>query len=205
MFGPTAAAAGFKDVGVSLNAEGFLDVLSTDFARQLKDLAAVMADLKKLATGLGDLPIEMREKGMVLRVRFPGVDGRAVENLCDDVGVLRGVVGEDEEFGLSAGVPVALKFPFAPDGQIEDTKTLTSPGGSMRSHTSALSEEDEAFLDEFEDNPWLESREEYPEEGYESLSPPVYGSSGEHCSEDFEGLEGIYRFLEECDRTRNPF
>ena len=208
VFGPTAAAAaaaGFKSNGASLNAEGFLDVLSTDFARQLRDLAAVMADLKKL-TDLGDLPIELREKGVVLRVRFPGVDGETVERLCDDAGVLRGVVGEDKEFGLSAGVPVALKFPFAPDAQVESTKTLTSPGGSMRSHDSALSEEDDAFLDEFEENPWLSSQEEeYREEGYESLSPPVYGSSGEHCSEDFEGLEGIYRFIEECDRTRNPF
>jgi hypothetical protein len=181
-----------------------LDVLSTDFARALRDLAAVMADLKKLSSGLGDLPIELQGKGDVLRVRFPGVDADTVESLCDDVGVLRGVVGEDIDFYQSAGVPVALKFPFAPD-QEADTKTLTSPGGSMRSHTSALSEEDEGFLEEYEDNPWLLSSEDEAEEGYESLSPPVYGSSGEHCSEDFEGLEGIYRFLEECDRVKNPF
>ncbi|KAH8910596.1 hypothetical protein BR93DRAFT_276705 [Coniochaeta sp. PMI_546] len=204
VFGPTAAAAGFKNAGASLNAEGFLDVLSTDFARALRDLAAVMADLKKLSSGLGDLPIELQGKGDVLRVRFPGVDGDTVESLCDDVGVLRGVVGEDSDFNQSTGVPVALKFPFAPDSQ-GDTKTLTSPGGSMRSHDSALSEEEEGFLDEYEDNPWLLSSEDEVEEGYESLSPPVYGSSGEHCSEDFEGLEGIYRFLEECDRVRNPF
>jgi hypothetical protein len=203
VFGPTAAVAGFKNAGASLNAEGFLDVLSTDFARALRDLAAVMADLKKLAFGLGDLPVELQKNGYMLRVRFPGVDADTVERLCDDVGVQRGMVGEDPEFRLSAGVPVALRFPFAPDGQDVDAKTLTSPGGSMRSHTSALSvEEDDAFLDEYEDNPWLLSE---PEEGYESLSPPAYGSSGEHCSQDFEGLEGIYRFLEECDRVRNPF
>lgn len=208
VFGPTAAAAaaGFKDAGASLNAEGFLDVLSTDFARALRDLAAVMADLKNLAAGLGDLPIELQGKGDVLRVRFPGVDAQTVDSLCEDVGVLRGVVGEDADFRQSAGVPVALKFPFAPDTR-GGTKTLTSPGGSMRSHDSALSEEDEgAFFDEYEENPWLlSSEDEGAEEGYESLSPPVYGSSGDHCSEDFEGLEGIYRFLEECDRVRNPF
>lgn len=208
VFGPTAAAAaGFHvaGTGASLNAEGFLDVLSTDFARALRDLAAVMADLKSLSSGLGDLPVELR--GDVLRVRFPGMDAGAVESLCDDVGVLRGVVGEDADFCRSAGVPVALKFPFAPGLEDVDTKTLTSPGGSMRSHTSALSEEDDdAFLDDYEDNPWVLSEEdEAEEEGYASLSPPVYGSSGEHCSEDFEGLEGIYRFLEECDRVRNPF
>lgn len=203
VFGPTAAAAGFKDVGASLNAEGFLDVLSTDFARALRDLAAVMADLKHLAAGLGDLPVELQGKGDVLRVRFPGVDAQTVESLCEDVGVLRGVVGEDADFRQSAGVPVALKFPFAPDTR-GGTETLTSPGGSMRSHDSALSEEDAAFLDECEENPWVLSSGDEAEEGYESLSPPVY-SSGEHCSEDFEGLEGIYRFLEECDRMKNPF
>lgn len=206
VFGPTAAVAGFKHQapGASLNAEGFLDVLSTDFARALRDLAAVMADLKKLADGLGDLPVEMLKGGYMLRVKFPGVDAGTVERLCDDVGVQRGMVGEDVDFGKSSGVPVALRFPFAPDGQGDDTKTLTSPGGSMRLHASALSvEEEEAYFDEYEENPWLSS--ESPEEGYESLSPPVYSNSGEHCSEDFEGLEGIYRFLEECDRTRNPF
>jgi hypothetical protein len=205
IFGPTAAAEAFKSAGVpaaTLNTEGFLDVLSTDFARALKDLSAVMADLKKLASGLGDLPISM-EKNNILRVRFPGVDADTVERLCDDVGVQRGMVGEDAAFRLSQGVPVALKFPFAPGAEDSVSQTLTSPGGSMRSHNSVLSEEEDAFLDEFDDNPWLSTAS--PEEGYESLSPPVYSHSGEHCSEDFEGLEGVYRFLEECDRARNPF
>lgn len=205
IFGPTAAAEAFKSAGVpaaTLNTEGFLDVLSTDFARALKDLSAVMADLKKLASSLGDLPISM-EKNNILRVRFPGVDADTVERLCDDVGVQRGMVGEDAAFHLSQGVPVALKFPFAPGAEDSVSQTFTSPGGSMRSHNSVLSEEEDAFLDEFDDNPWLSTAS--PEEGYESLSPPVYSHSGEHCSEEFEGLEGIYRFLEECDCARNPF
>lgn len=205
IFGPTAAAEAFKSAGVpaaTLNTEGFLDVLSTDFARALKDLSAVMVDLKKLASGLGDLPISM-EKNNILRVRFPGVDADTVERLCDDVGVQRGMVGEDVTFRLSQGVSVALKFPFAPGAEDSVSQTLTSPGGSMRSHNSILSEEEDGFLDEFDDNPWLSTAS--PEEGYESLSPPVYSHSGEHCSEEFEGLEGIYRFLEECDRSRNPF
>lgn len=202
--------------GASLNAEGFLDVLSVDFARALKDLAGIMTDLKRLA-GLGDLPITL-EKNSVLRVRFPGVDADTVERLCDDVGVQRGVVKEDPEFNLSAGVPVALRFPFAPDGQ-EPTnyaKTMTSPGGSVRSHHSGISTAspgdalfEDAIMDEFDDNPWLvPSSAGDHSEGYESMSPPIptASSSGEHCSEsDFEGLEGIYRFLEECDRSRGRF
>ncbi|KAK4238023.1 hypothetical protein C8A03DRAFT_33980 [Achaetomium macrosporum] len=197
-------AAAEQQVGAAtLNAEGFLDVLSVDFARALKDLAAVMTDLKNLA-GLGDLPV-LLEKDNVLRVRFPGMDAETVERLCDDVGVKRGVVGQDADFNASPAVEVALRFPFAPDVSCEDT--ITSPGGSLRSRGSESSSSDveEAFIvDEFEENPWRLSGSE-PEEGYESMSPPILSSSGEHCSEDFEGLEGIYRFLEECDRARGRF
>lgn len=195
-----AAAAG----AASLNTEGFLDVLSVDFARALKDLAAVMTDLKNLA-GLGDLPV-LLEKNSVLRVRFPGMDAESVERLCDDVGVKRGVVGQDPDFDASPAVEVALRFPFAPDAGVD---TLTSPGGSLRSRgsgpSSSSSDVEEAFIvDEYEENPWLLPSESEPE-GYESMSPPVLSSSGEHCSDDFEGLEGIHRFLEECDRARGRF
>lgn len=182
----------------NLNTDGFLDVLSADFGRALKDLTAVYADLRRLAV-LGDLPISM-EKNNLLRVRFPGVDAEMVNRLCDDIGIQRGVVSADPEFDAAAGVPVALKFPFAPDGD----KTLTSPGGSARSLTGhevedySSWEDDsfvrEAFADVVEENPWLSEPE-----GYESMSPI---SSGEHCSTDYDGMEGIYRFIEECDRGR---
>jgi hypothetical protein len=191
---PTKPEAG----AATLNADGFLDVLSIDFARALKDRAAIMTDLKNLSE-LGDLPITL-EKNNILRVRFPGVEAEAVERLCDDVGVQRGVVKQDPDFDSSAGVSVALRFPFAPDEHCANT--ITSPGGSVRSHDSETSELEDVFMDEYEENPWLSSPEP---EGYESMSPPIYSSSGEHCSEDFEGLEGIYRFLEECDRARDSF
>jgi hypothetical protein len=186
----------------TLNAEGFLDVLSVDFARALKDLAAIMTDLKSLA-GLGDLPVLLQTNNVV-RVRFPGMDAETVERLCDDVGIKRGVVGQDPGFDASPAVDVALRFPFAPDTGCDDV--LTSPGGSLRSHRSGSSSDvDDAFIvEEFEENPWrLSSSSEL--EGYESMSPPIMSSSGEHCSDDFEGLEGIYRFLEECDRARGRF
>jgi len=181
----------------TLNEDGFLDVLSVDFARVLKDLAAVMMDLKKLSD-LGDLPIAL-EKGNVLRVRFPGVDAETVENLCDDVGVRRGVIGQDPDFERSAGVPVALRFPFAPQSC---ANTISSPGGSLRSHDSQSSTVEEAyFMDEFEDNPWNMSSLD-PEEGYQSMSSrvPSLSGSGEYSAEDFEGLEGIQRFIDECNR-----
>jgi hypothetical protein len=183
----------------NLNTEGFLDVLSSDFGRALKDLTAVYADLRRLAI-LGDLPITM-EKNSTLRVRFPGIDAETAHRLLDDIGVERGIIGQDADFDAAMGGSVALKFPFAPDGE----KTLTSPGGSARSQTSLDFEElsslgddsmvREAFADEMVENPWLSEPE-----GYEHMSPPM--SSHERCSAEFEGLEGIYRFIEECDRGR---
>ncbi|KAK9789674.1 hypothetical protein SCARD494_08945 [Seiridium cardinale] len=193
------AAAGSKAQSIdatTLNTEGFLDVLSVDFGRALKDLTATLSDIKKLSA-LGDLPIQL-EKGHILRVRFPGVDADTVESLLDDLGLTRGIVGEDADFSVETGVPMALKFPFAPDTHDTETKSFTSPGGSLRSLGSFPEEHElfEAFSD-IEENPWLASP---VPEGYESMSPPI--SLGEHCSENFEGLEGVYKFLEECDRAR---
>lgn len=186
--------SGYKTeaVGVHLNTEGFLDVLSADFGRALKDLAITLADLRRLAI-LGDLPV-LLENSTTLRVRFPGVDADTLNRLCDDLGIQRGVVGEDANFGLTAGVPMALKFPFAPDAP----KSF-----SVRSLREYMFDEDsldddfvhEVFMEEMAENPWLSDPE-----GYESMSHPL--SSGEPPSEDYEGLEGIYRFLEECDRAK---
>lgn len=196
-----SGVSGFKTeaTGTNLNTEGFLDVLSSDFGRALKDLTAIYADLRRLSV-LGDLPIKM-ENNNTLRVCFPGVDAETVNSLLDDIGIERGIVGQDPELDIAIGAPVALRFPFAPDGD----KTLTSPGGSARSLTSheldeiSLLDDDsliqEAFANEIVENPWLSEPE-----GYESISPPI--SSRERSSANFEGLEGIYRFIEECDRGR---
>lgn len=185
--------------GTNLNTEGFLDVLSSDFGRALKDLTAIYADLRRLSV-LGDLPIRMENKN-TLRVCFPGVDAETVNSLLDDVGIERGIVGQDPDLDIAIGAPVALQFPFAPDGD----KALTSPGGSARSLTShelediSLLDDDsliqEAFANQIMGNPWLSEPE-----GYESLSPPL--TSRGRGSAEFEGLEGIYRFIEECDRGR---
>ncbi|KAI0594348.1 hypothetical protein F4775DRAFT_574348 [Biscogniauxia sp. FL1348] len=199
---PYPAAAGIKASALdatTLNTDGFLDVLSVDFGRALKDLTSILSDIKKLSS-LGDLPIQL-EKGNILRVRFPGVDARTVESLCDDLGLTRGVVYEDPDFDTEVGVPMALRFPCAPDTHSDGASYFTSADGSERSDGSFPIEAElfEAYS-AMEDNPWLSSPDL---EGYESMSPPV--SSGVHCSDDFEGLEGIYRFLEECDRAQGVF
>jgi len=96
----------------NLNTSGLLDILSVDFSRSLKDLAAVLNDLKRLAA-LGDLPITYRSSSS-LRVHFPGCDADSVEKLCEEIGVQRGVVVQDEDFDAFVGSEIALLFPFAP-------------------------------------------------------------------------------------------
>ncbi|TDZ30527.1 hypothetical protein C8035_v002786 [Colletotrichum spinosum] len=186
-----AVAAGFTPAdnvapAASLGEQGFLDVLSIDFARAVKDLAIIFADLQKLAS-LGDLPVSLHQ-GKSLRVHFPGVDAETVERLCDDYNVHRGVVGQDSMSEEEAGVPVALRFPFAPGC---DDKTITSPGGSIRSLSAIDVEEMFLEIDEMSDV-----------EGYESMSPTPKSSE---MSDDYQGLEGIYRFLEECDRAKGRY
>ncbi|KAI1193001.1 hypothetical protein F5X97DRAFT_315571 [Nemania serpens] len=187
----------------TLHTEGFLDVLSVDFARALKDLTSTLADINKLAT-LGDLPIQLVQ-GYILRVRFPGVDAATVESICADLCLTRGVVHEDANFDADMGVQMALKFPYASDTtrapRAPSGRAAVAPvplSGSLWSEES-FPAEDELFreFEEIDDNPWLSASDP---EGYETMSPPF--CEGENCSEDYEGLEGVYRFLEECDRAQ---
>ncbi|KAK2591779.1 hypothetical protein QQS21_010538 [Conoideocrella luteorostrata] len=184
-----------------LDTEGFLDVLSADFGRALQDLAIVYSDIRRLSA-LGSLPAVM-EKGDTIRVRFPGVDAFTVERLCDDIGIQRGIIGQDPDFDATMGVTMALKFPFAPESE----ETVSSPGGSARSLEGSRfddahsSSQDDSFVrDAFvyevaDDSPWLTDSE-----GYGTMSPP--DNPGGHRSDDFEGLEGVYRFLAECDQAQ---
>jgi len=176
----------------NLNTEGFLDILSVDFARALKDLSATMNDLRRLSS-LGDLPITLEQKS-ILRVRFPGCDAGIVERLCNEVGVQRGIIYQDEDFESSAGTHMALLFPYAPTSE----HTLSSPGGSLRSQSGHDFEEVE---EEILDNPWLDSYESMDEIS-EGESAYFSKPSPQQDSSDYEGLEGIYRFLEECDNAR---
>jgi hypothetical protein len=215
-FGPLSTIQGSSK---TLNADGVIDLLSVDFARALKDLALIMNDLKRLSA-LGDLPLSMQDPS-TMRVRFPGCDSRTVERLCDELGVQRGVIRQDENFNDWNRVEMALLFPFAPSRapseftesperyhrreEVDWRNMLTpeendSPGLSRQSDTGLDYENTEAE----EHNPWLSSPS-----GYSSL----HGSDEEEMyfaqsrqkaptASEFEGLEGIYRFLEECDQAK---
>ena len=207
----------------SLNCEGLLDVLSVDFARALKDLAAIMNDLKRLST-LGDLPISLPNSS-TLRVRFPGCDADTVESLCQELGIRRGLVYQDTDFDTHNGTQMALLFPFAASTtpsedafslkvhpmkpqkgeQLEWVEMISarqSPHYSTRSITSHDFEEIEGE----EANPWARSPS-----GYSSLQASDEGDVAGYFQaqptsvqqhSEYEGLEGVYKFLEECDRAR---
>lgn len=185
----------------SLDTEGFLDVLSTDFGRALQDLTTIDSDLRRLSA-LGSLPVSL-EASDTIRVRFPGVDAFTLERLCDDLGIQRGLVREDPEFNAAVGAPAAFKVPFAPDSE----RAMSSPGGSARSlggsffQDAELSSEDDSFVrDAFAYEVSVDDAEISDPESYGTTASPT--SSGEHVSDEYEGLEGIYRFLEESNRAQ---
>lgn len=212
----------------SLNNTTLMSNLAVDFARALKDLAAIMNDLKHLST-LGDLPV-LLENSTTLRVRFPGCDKDTVEGLCRELNIRRGIVGQDEGFDAVVGTELALLFPFAPSRPASEFtfETELRPRPAKRtkrdhvdwhemigptpthspgySHQSATSNEFEEVMD----NPWISSPS-----GYSSLHPSEMGvdnvaayfepqsqNLGAVQATGYEGLEGIYRFIEECDRAK---
>ncbi|RMZ78953.1 hypothetical protein DV737_g3707, partial [Chaetothyriales sp. CBS 132003] len=222
----------------SLNNPVLMSNLAVDFSRALKDLAAIMNDLKRLAS-LGDLPLSLEDGGHTLRVRFPGCDLDTVEALCTELSIGRGTVGQDEDFDAVNATEMALLFPFAPgqtpsesmDDILEtragprrkkkpkrddiDWQAMLSPARTPSPGFSHLSEtsgaNDLEFVDELVDNPWSPS-------GYSSLhvsdaqDDDVARYFAAHQQDDtkkaashppkdtaYEGLEGIYRFLEQCD------
>ena len=211
----------------SLNTPGVLDMLAGDFARALMELAAVLNDLKLLST-LGDLPLSVHGDSSILRVRFPGCDAESVERLCAEVGVKRGVIHQDKDFEARNGTDMALLFPFAPSHvtssspsdlfyfheappyEIEpvDWRGLMSSSGSQDRPSPGLSGQDYQLVESLDRNPWTRSPSGYSsmdisELGDRQFFPDLPGkSSTPSAAMDYEGIEGIYKFIEECDRAR---
>jgi len=217
---PLSAVTGFSSVSCekqNLNSEGLLDILSVDFSRALKDLAAVLNDLKRLSN-LGDLPISYQWSS--LRVHFPGCDAGTVERICDELGVQRGVIRQDEDFDTFVGTEIALLFPFAPSrtpsensffaqsvsarqDQIDWRHMMTPEQRMTPEECSTHSDDGLDFEDLGDENPWLSSPS-----GYESLhtsdagSEAIDDSHNLHTPYEYQGIEGIYRFMEHCESNR---
>ncbi|KAF2223177.1 hypothetical protein BDZ85DRAFT_296359 [Elsinoe ampelina] len=208
---PLKNIPGFEDQQQHLNAEGLLDILSADFSRALKELAIVLSDLRKLSV-LGDLPITCHNSS--LRIHFPGCDSDTVTSLCDELNIQRGMVVQDDDFDAFVGTEMALLFPFAPSKSPSeaddlfcekpalprkktdpiDWKNMLTP--TERSYEySTRSESGLEEMDELEEhNPWFSEDEDY------HFSDEVVSSS--HSPLEYQGIEGIYRFIEQCDGAR---
>ena len=207
-----------------------LDDLATDFARVPKDLAATLADLHILSD-LGDLPKSVIStlSGPVLRVRFPGCDGDIVSRLCDELGIRRGIVVEDEVWNTEKDVEMALLFPFAPTssdnlneldngeeyferispGQGHQPEELEwrnmlspsarTPCDSDSAYTLSPPQKNHAFssYESLEDSDFASNDPCYRTQS--ALKTPTHSASH---STDYDGLEGIYRFLKECEDSK---
>lgn len=210
---PLASVTGFSSFTQekdSLNADGFLDLLSVDFSRAVQELAGTLADLKRLAA-LGDLPISYEHA--TLKVHFPGCDAATVESLCDEFHIQRGTVSQDAAFDSFVGTDIALLFPFAPTRSPSecsffekdvaarqapiDWRPMMASSSSAASDLFSSNSDDGRGYEYVEEvqNPWtLES----DEEGYESLHASDVELDA-HTPLEYQGFEGIYRFMEQCE------
>lgn len=209
---PLSAVKGFPSFmqqKETLNQEGFLDLLSVDFSRAVKELAAVLKDIQRLST-LGDLPISYESS--TLKVHFPGCDSDTVERICDELGVQRGVVQQDEDFDSFVGTEIALLFPFASSrtpsecsfyeksvsGRQQPIEWKNMMASTASEAFSTVSEYEVDFEDEGLENPWLSSPS-----GYESVhSSDLEEPTNLHTPLEYQGFEGIYRFMEQCEPSR---
>lgn len=202
---------GYKAQEQHLNTEGLLEALSTDFSRQLQELCAVLADLKRLSV-LGDLPLTYEESS--LRVHFPGCDADSVEVLCQELGVRRGLVVQDADFDAFVGTDIALLFPFAPSQTPSVAEDLFEDG-PVKYHLSKhevdwrtmLSQSERTCADSTTSE--FEMEEVLDDHSWQSLplEDTSSGFSDEVCSSsnsplEYQGIEGIYRFIEQCDSAR---
>ncbi|KAJ5281302.1 hypothetical protein N7478_006674 [Penicillium angulare] len=229
------AFAGFdKNTGSTvtqtLQSEGLMDLLSADFARALKEFAVVLNDLKRLST-LGDLPILLHDQS-TLRVHFPGCDAETVERLCDEVGLERGRIVQDQDFELRTGADLALLFPFAPSkapssetgylfekpskshyaaSEELDWHAMLTPESSPLSRKSRDSGNAISFDDNelFGENPWGSSRSAYSSINISELGDRAFFSDISNCTPgspgsglEYDGAHGIYKFIAECDQAR---
>lgn len=211
----------------SLNNPTVLKRLSSDFARSLKDMAVIVNDLQKLST-LGNLSLSSPDSSTI-RVRFPGCDGDTLNQLCEELDIRRGLVHQDADFDITNGTDMALLFPFAPShspsehGSSAKAKAFRgakpesvhwqdmlssqchpSPGYSTKSIMSGAFEEVAAL----QQSPRLLSLS-----AYSNLNASDDGDVAAYFDTEsydrtadwsrYEGFEGVFKFLEECDRARH--
>lgn len=188
-----------------INSEGLIDVLSADFSRALKDLAAVLNDVKRFAD-LGDLPISLQ--GSKIRIHFPGCDADTVQCLCEELGIQRGMVSQDPAFDEFVGAELALLFPYAPETASDDDGRNFYYMAAPREHSPLFTPE-QSNCEHYSTNSTFselsaeEASTSYDRSAVRSVHTASIADSEERYSPlEYQGIEGIYRFLEQCDSAR---
>jgi len=173
---------------------GFLEELQSEFTDVVGDISAIFQDLRRLSS-LGDLPVTL-VSASTIRVHFRGCDAEIVNRLCDEVGVCRGVVHEDERFAFDRLTPsVASEV---------DWKDMMSSSGSSE-EGSIFFHEDGGFDDLSEDT--MSIPIETGEEFYDEIDPGGEFSSSNSCSSFMiasHPIDGVVN-LEDMEAYRNPW
>jgi hypothetical protein len=206
--------ASFAQEKESLNKDGLIDLLSVDFSRAVKELAAVLKVIQRLSS-LGDLPISY--EASTLKIHFPGCDAETVEKICTEFDVQRGVIHQDAEFDAFVGTDIALLFPFAPSRTPSECSFYTKPVADRQypidwrnMMTPSVTSSDASdlystrsdtgldFTDIEGENPWATASASSPS-GYESLHMSEAEDMDHYTPLEYQGIEGIYRFMEHCE------
>lgn len=143
--------------------------------------------------------------------------------LCEEVGVSRGVVREDDAWHDSKEAEMALLMPFAPTAR----SNLSSDHGARGYFEKASPQPEREDLDwrnmlspsvhtasEPEEEMSFEEATLRSPSGYASLRASDFAEDDPYyptpprprqeskASEEYEGLEGIYKFLQVCEDSR---
>ncbi|RPA99328.1 hypothetical protein L873DRAFT_1684246 [Choiromyces venosus 120613-1] len=174
----------------SLGDEEFMESLGADFGAMLGGLTAIYSDIKKLSQR-GALPITLAGPASdIIRVHFRGRSGQDVEAICNELGIRRGVVYEEERFAIGLLAPEYGE----PPGSWKDMMSDSPPASSTYSE------------DGFDET--LSEAESYGASDYfdidadVSFGTPTPDGSSVGANDD---PEEIYRFLENFVEHRSGY
>ncbi|KAG0134159.1 hypothetical protein HOY82DRAFT_590447 [Tuber indicum] len=174
----------------SLEDEGFMESLGADFGTMLGGLTAIYSDIKKLGQR-GNLPITLAgPTGDIIRVHFKGRSGADVEAICNELGIRRGVVFEEESFAMGLLAPEHGE----PAGSWRNMMSDSPPASSTYSE------------DGFDDA--LSEAESYGASDYFDIDADAsFGTSTPDGSSvvAHDGPGDVYRFLENFIEYRGDY
>lgn len=104
---------------LNLNRMGFTSTLNSEL---LGYGMIVMSELRKLAS-LGNLPVTFKED--TIRIHFAGCERETVKQLCNDVGLILGIIGEEEPFAywllMPTPAPSVIQDTVLPADRVTET------------------------------------------------------------------------------------